>query len=521
MKKTKKKLPAVGVIAALLAASMMILSACGSTVQESAEETQQKAQLTPEAGTAETTGETQQVPDAGTAEKSEAGTGSSVAGETSIAGKATAQAAEKDGDGRSGSYMTREIWCRNGDARIYGVAYIPEGQEKSPLVIFSHELGNSHKTGIPYAERLAEAGYAVYTFDFRGGSVVESRSDGENVGMSVMTEVSDLEAVLTEAEGWDFVDPDQIFLLGGSQGAVVSAVTGCRNADRIAGMMLMYPPLTIPDDMRERFKTEDSIPEEFDMFGGWIHVGRNYASDVWDLDVYEELASYQGDVLLMHGDRDSSVDLSVSEKAAGIIPHCEFYTIAGGGHEFLGDQFEEAVGHILDYLQKHCGDDRDGQDADGAEKTSETKKESLSGNEKESMEDSTKETMAEDSTEDNMADQEMTMKIGDTEVAVEWADNEAVKALRELVKEEPLTIQMSMYGGFEQVGPIGQRLPASDSQTTTQSGDIVLYTGSQIVVFYGSNSWAYTRLGHITDQSAEDMKNLLGNGDVTITIGSR
>ena len=98
--------------------------------------------------------------------------------------------------------------------------------------------------------------------------------------------------------------------------------------------------------------------------------------------------------------------------------------------------------------------------------------------------------------EDSMTNQdmtEMTMKIGDTQVAVEWADNEAVEALRELVKEEPLTIQMSMYGGFEQVGPIGQRLPASDSQTTTQSGDIVLYTGSQIVVFYGSNSWAYTR----------------------------
>ncbi len=220
MKKTKKKLPAVGVIAALFAASMMILSACGSTVQESAEETQQKAQQTPEAGTAETTGETQQVPDAGTAEKAEAGTGSSAAGETAMSGGETVQPTE-----------------------------------------------------------------------------------------------------------------------------------------------------------------EDSMTDQ---------------------------------------------DMT-----------------------------------------------------------------------------------------------EMTMNIGDTQVAVEWADNEAVEALRELVKEEPLTIQMSMYGGFEQVGPIGQRLPASDSQTTTQSGDIVLYTGSQIVVFYGSNSWAYTRLGHITDQSAEDMKNLLGNGDVTITIGSK
>lgn len=75
-----------------------------------------------------------------------------------------------------------------------------------------------------------------------------------------------------------------------------------------------------------------------------------------------------------------------------------------------------------------------------------------------------------------------------------------------------------MYGGFEQVGAIGQNLPRDDSQTTTKAGDIVLYSGNQIVVFYGSNSWAYTRLGHITDKSAQQMADLLGRGDVTITI---
>ena len=112
------------------------------------------------------------------------------------------------------------------------------------------------------------------------------------------------------------------------------------------------------------------------------------------------------------------------------------------------------------------------------------------------------------------------MKIGDKNVAVEWEDNESVAALRELVSEKPLTIQMSMYGGFEQVGPIGTSLPGNDMQTTTSAGDIVLYSGNQIVVFYGSNSWAYTRLGHITDQSAEEMAQLLGNGDVCITLST-
>ena len=96
----------------------------------------------------------------------------------------------------------------------------------------------------------------------------------------------------------------------------------------------------------------------------------------------------------------------------------------------------------------------------------------------------------------------MQMKINDTPVTVAWEDNESVSALKELAAND-LTIQMSMYGGFEQVGSIGQRLPSSDVQTSTSSGDIVLYSSNQLVVFYGSNSWAYTRLGHITDKTPE------------------
>ena len=111
----------------------------------------------------------------------------------------------------------------------------------------------------------------------------------------------------------------------------------------------------------------------------------------------------------------------------------------------------------------------------------------------------------------------MQMKINDTPVTVAWENNESVSALKELAMDG-LTIQMSMYGGFEQVGSIGQRLPSSDVQTSTSSGDIVLYSSNQLVVFYGSNSWAYTRLGHITDKTPEEMRTLLSNGDVNITL---
>ena len=108
----------------------------------------------------------------------------------------------------------------------------------------------------------------------------------------------------------------------------------------------------------------------------------------------------------------------------------------------------------------------------------------------------------------------MRLSIGETEVPVTWEENASVDELRALL---PLTIDMSMYGGFEQVGPIGQSIVRDDQQITTDYGDIVLYSGNQLVIFYGSNSWAYTCLGHI-DLSQEEMAELLGNGDVTITL---
>jgi hypothetical protein len=110
------------------------------------------------------------------------------------------------------------------------------------------------------------------------------------------------------------------------------------------------------------------------------------------------------------------------------------------------------------------------------------------------------------------------MMIGETAVSVAWEDNASVAALRELCRETPLTIQMSMYGGFEQVGPLGTSLPRSDVRITTEAGDIVLYAGDQMVVFYGPNTWAYTRLGHVTDRDAAEMEELLGQGDVSVTL---
>ena len=111
----------------------------------------------------------------------------------------------------------------------------------------------------------------------------------------------------------------------------------------------------------------------------------------------------------------------------------------------------------------------------------------------------------------------MILRIDGTEVPVTWENNESVQALHALA---PLNIEMSMYGGFEQVGSIGSSLPRNERQTTTAPGDLVLYSGNQLVVFYGTNQWAYTRLGHV-DLTKEELTALLSEHDVTITLEAK
>ena len=117
--------------------------------------------------------------------------------------------------------------------------------------------------------------------------------------------------------------------------------------------------------------------------------------------------------------------------------------------------------------------------------------------------------------EDNMG-RKIIVEVNGSRFTATLENNKAADALEEMVQEEPVTVQMSDYAGFEKVGSLGASLPASNRQTTTHAGDIVLYQGNQIVIFYGSNSWSYTRLGKIDDLTG--WEEALGNGDVTLTL---
>lgn len=247
------------------------------------------------------------------------------------------------------AFEVSELCCNNNEKNIYGLSYVPKTDGKVPLVILSHELCGTHKNMERFAEALAGNGYAAYIFDFCGGSA-SSQSDGATTEMSVMTEVSDLEAILQSAQTWDFVDPNKIVLLGGSQGGIVTAITASKHIDEICGTILFYPAFILRDQILSQFQTKEEIPDTF-VFHKWISVGRNYAEDIWDYDFYSELKKNTKPVMILHGDADTVVPMSYSEKAVDLYPNSEYHIIPNGGHGFYDQPFETAKDYILIYLE--------------------------------------------------------------------------------------------------------------------------------------------------------------------------
>lgn len=259
------------------------------------------------------------------------------------------QSAAIDWDSLSYPYTTQELPAQVDGHAIYGEIYIPDGAgEAMPAVIFSHGYGGTHAIGAPYAQALAQKGFVVYCYDFRGGSNA-SRSDGSPLDMSMFTEKADLEAVLSMLQSLDYVDRERIFLMGTSQGGMVSAMTGAAHPEEVRGMMLLYPAFCIPENARAQFSTLENVPDQVSFFS-WLTVGRRYVEDVWEYDVYSDVAAYEKDVLILHGDQDGIVDIAYSQRAIEAYPAAELKVLQGAGHGFSGDNFDLAMDYILDYL---------------------------------------------------------------------------------------------------------------------------------------------------------------------------
>lgn len=270
---------------------------------------------------------------------------SQVSNETSSLYSSTTARARDD----TYSYQIVEREVEGPSGRIFGELYLPEGVDTPPLVIFSHELGNTHQAGQAYAEFLASRGVATYIFDFSGGSI-RSQSDGDTKNMSIMTEVADLEAVITASQEWNDINKQKITLMGASQGGVVSALTASRNKSQVSGLILLYPAFVIQDEIESSYQNYNDISSNPNYLG-WFPMGERYAQDVWGMNFYEEIRNFDKPVLLLHGNQDWLVSSTYSQRAQEAFPNADYIEIDGAGHSFLDQTFPEVSEFIWSYLE--------------------------------------------------------------------------------------------------------------------------------------------------------------------------
>ena len=229
------------------------------------------------------------------------------------------------------------VEIKDGDALIVGHLYIPDGESDRPCVIISHEFGVDQNWETRYATELAKRSYPVFTYDFpgSGNGCSEGRDTRE---MSILTEVGDLKAVVRYLK--QRLRGRALVLAGFSMGGMVSALAAAELGDEIAGLILVYPAFSAPDDARMgkalggKFDPHD-LPDEFSTKKPPVVLGRRFIEDAFAVeDWLDRIGKYKGPVLLMHGESDRVVPLIYSEMAAGVYENVKFFRFPHAGHMF-------------------------------------------------------------------------------------------------------------------------------------------------------------------------------------------
>lgn len=261
-------------------------------------------------------------------------------------------------------YVITELHCKSSDIDIYGKMYTPKGTEdKLPVVVLSHSSSLTHAAMAPYAEYLVSKGYAAYCFDFCG-ACDESLSKGRTTEeMTVFTEVDDLGIVLDQIRTLDYIDPDNVFVLGSSQGGLVTALVAENRPSDIKGMILFYPAFNLPE-LVAKFTSDDGGILGGIGSGGNMGMSDAFVNTIKDFDVYANIGKYAGDIIILHGTKDFLVDIKYSEQAVEKYPSAILYPIEGASHGFNnenlkgmasmvgGEKDDVVMPYVFDYLAK-------------------------------------------------------------------------------------------------------------------------------------------------------------------------
>ena len=243
---------------------------------------------------------------------------------------------------------------------IGGYVYTMEGFEgKRPAIIFCTGLDASYAATEPYAIAAADLGYISCCFDFCGGldNNMTSLSGGKKPDKSVLTVLLDLDAVYKVISAREDVDPDNVIVMGGSQGGLVAALYAARHPSDVRALGLLFPAFNLPDLVRNGVRDKigdvnlNLIPDVFfpQEFEGHKFY-KKYLVDAMTLYPFEEIDAFKGPVLIIHGDTDTIVPYSVSEQAAEIYDTAQYYLIPGQGHGFDAAGTAKAIEYLEDFL---------------------------------------------------------------------------------------------------------------------------------------------------------------------------
>ena len=231
---------------------------------------------------------------------------------------------------------------------ISGRVFRPDDDSSSfPTVIFSHGFGSNYRELMHHGSGFANNGIVCIFFDFCGGGL-NSESDGDMLNMTLETEADDLVCVINHAILMPYVDTKSLYLIGESQGGMVSAMVARRLRSMIKGLILWYPAFVIIDDAKKRL--EKGIKDVMGM-----KISKDYDPVAVSLDLNDIQTGYFKPVLIIHGDEDEIVPIAYSESALKKYPDASLITINGAGHGFDGSDSDDARNASIDFVKRNEG----------------------------------------------------------------------------------------------------------------------------------------------------------------------
>lgn len=229
------------------------------------------------------------------------------------------------------NYKKSVLKIQHHGREIFGVLYMPETENKCPVVIFSHGYNGSSSDFTMNSEYLASNGIAAYCYDFCGGSV-NSKSEMKTTEMTLFTEKEDLHAVIDKLKTHENIDEKNIFLFGASQGGLVTALTAEDRIMDINGILLLFPAFCIAEDWNKRFPEYDDIPDTQELWG--MTLGRIFFETIHGYDVFKHIGKFDKNVQIFLGDKDSIVKLGYGERALAAYQNAKLDIFNGEGHGF-------------------------------------------------------------------------------------------------------------------------------------------------------------------------------------------